>query len=345
MRMRRKAKKTTVLVDSDEDFEGGAFQDATGKPTVQDEKYISKDQEKRCDMIMQEMCKANPATISSEHDILAAQKKMRQTLREADQEPDVEDEDRELMAAEEESEEKKPKASGRGKGRGRGRGRGNRNKTTEETEETDKEEKTKKRRRGTTEDKADGCSAEKGEEEKVERRKAKTPTTEEVAPVAKEAKTPTTTEEVQGGDKKEEEDVESKSEAPGIRNKDWKRLPSFWDYPDNQLGLTPSPAKETPEQPVMIEDPPCAEESCSEKATPDKKKRKKGGEEAKESPFKKSKKAAEAVVKRQKAKAEGVKRKLDFEEESPKAEKEQKILAARPIVLGGWRHACMHMHE
>ena len=158
----------------------------------------------------------------------------------------------------------------------------------------------------------------------MERRKAKTPTTEEVAPVAKEAKTPTTTEEVQGGDKKEEEDVESKSEAPGIRNKDWKRLPSFWDYPDNQLGLTPSPAKETPEQPVMSEDPPCAEESCSAKATPDKKNRKTGGEEAK---------------------AEGVKRKLDFEEESPKAEKEQKILAARPIVLGGWRHACMHMHE
>ena len=96
--------ETTVLLDSDENMEGGAFQDATGNPTVKGQKYMNKANEEKCDRIMAETKNSN------KEDILAAQKKMRQTLREGEADDEVEDEDRELMAAEEESEEKQREA-------------------------------------------------------------------------------------------------------------------------------------------------------------------------------------------------------------------------------------------
>ena len=65
-----------MLIDSDEDMGGGVFQDATGEPVAKNEKYISKENENKCNAIMQKMYESIPATKgSSQEDILVAQKK------------------------------------------------------------------------------------------------------------------------------------------------------------------------------------------------------------------------------------------------------------------------------
>eukprot|EP00435_Cladocopium_sp_Y103_P056275 s757_g19.t1 len=107
---------TTVIEDSDED-ETGAFKDATGKPLVPTEVYMSKSHEQRCEKIMGEL-----GPVDNE-DLVQAQRKMRRTLKEAEEEDDP---DKALLAAEEESEmeEERKRRKGKGKGRGRGRGKG-----------------------------------------------------------------------------------------------------------------------------------------------------------------------------------------------------------------------------
>jgi hypothetical protein len=117
-------------LDSDDDDTRGTFKDASGQPLAPEQKYTTKEQEQKCNRIMDELYKANSATSrSTNEDILEAQRKMRRALKEAEGEEgeDGEDEDRVLREAEEDSEEnmpKKGKSRGRGRGKGRGRGRG-----------------------------------------------------------------------------------------------------------------------------------------------------------------------------------------------------------------------------
>ena len=120
--------KDTVTVDSDDekkeaDAGTGTFQDMKG-PLVSEERFLSKDQEEKATRIMNELTKTHKElNLLNNDDLIKAQRKISQTLKEDEEEDDdnVEDEDKILRLAEEESEDRK---AGRGQGRGRGRGKG-----------------------------------------------------------------------------------------------------------------------------------------------------------------------------------------------------------------------------
>ena len=132
-----------ILLDSDEEAdkeEGkghkkecrGTFQDT--KPFMKDEQFADMATDEKAAMIMKDMYRSRAFDDTCNDDIVNAQRKMRQALKESEAEGG-EDDDRMLREADEASEEKKTN-KGRGKGRGRGRGRSRGGRKAEDAKET-----------------------------------------------------------------------------------------------------------------------------------------------------------------------------------------------------------------
>ena len=170
--------QVTELDSSDDDAQKkAAFADTRG-PLVPGEKYASKETEEAAGRIKKSVSR------TTNEDIIAAQRKMRQAEKgmEVEEGQEGEDEDKMMREAEEESDEKKKRGSKKGKGKGKGKkktkvekdqaqGKARKQEEIEDQEEEEKAETKKQRKKDKGSEEQPKSEAEVDREEDKEPRK------------------------------------------------------------------------------------------------------------------------------------------------------------------------------
>ena len=145
-----------------------AFKDR--RPLVQNEKYVDEEAEKRANMLMRELYKTQGIKFSDE-DVVLAQKKMRQIIREGEDEADEDEEKRLAEAAEDSDDEKRGRGRGRGRGRPRGLGRGRGRKSQDDEEAGPSEKEAEEKTGASKAEETEAMGGEQGQKEKKVKRK------------------------------------------------------------------------------------------------------------------------------------------------------------------------------